>query len=410
MFKDDYRKKYDAVTPDPAFRRSLEERIEIMKTRRNLGWMPRTAVVVLAAMLALTTVGFASGAFRSIFGEMKSMFAGRPTVDYEHMEDISERGIHSQVVSFENGSQLEVKLEQSYYNGEQMALGWSAEPSGVNAEFFEKGDARAEKCEPVDGIADLEEHIGEENAAEFMRRAAADGWAAVAWTDCYLSDHVYLADIPAVMGDDGHEHAPDEALLYPEVDCRWNEDGVELLYAEYENPLPEAARNQDSLKLGRKASSQMCWLIVDGDQIFMGREPAERVEMVFEIHRSEEYAEKVYHVEHAFERFGAEFDLKLTPIRAEFSVQNQVSDEWKSVWAEYGGYLEAPLNLEADVIFDYEIRVDGAQVHVAEEAYEGVEGFSGWFLLPEGAQRVTFRPVYANSGAHADEDVTIELK
>ncbi|MBQ9952048.1 MAG: hypothetical protein IJO98_07910, partial [Clostridia bacterium] len=195
----------------------------------------------------------------------------------------------------------------------------------------------------------------------------------------------------------------------PEMDCRWNENGVELLYEEYETPLPEAARDQDRLKIGRKVSAQMCWLIVEGDQVYMGQKAAERAELVFEIRRSEAYSEKAYHSNAEFESFSAKFDLNLTPIKAEFSVKNQVSDEWKTIWGGYEGYLHVPLNLEDDVIFDYEIWVDGSRIHFEESSYEGVKGIEGWFLLPENAQQVAFRPVYANSGAHSDEDVIIKL-
>ena len=409
MFKEEYKKKFDSVAPDPAFRLRLEERIEDMKNNRNRKWMPRTAIVVIAAMLALTTAGFASGTFKSIFGSMKNVFVNEPAVDYEHMEEVSEKEIGSQIVNFKNGAQIEVKLEQSYYNGEQLALGWSACPLGENVEFLEKNDARVENSEPVDGIADLEKNIGTENAAEFWRRLEENGWAGVAWMDSYLSDHVYLAGNPKELGEDGYEHASDEALFYPESFAGWLENGVNLIYEEYETPLPEAAREQESLTIARKASAQMCWLVVDGEQVYAGREPAERVELTFEIHRSEDYDEKSYRAEETFERFSAEFELNLTPIKAEFGVKNRVSDEWKAIWDAYGGYLHVPLNLEADVVFDYEIWVDGTQVHFETEENKGVEGMCGWFMLPEGAQSVSFRPVYANSGAHADEDVTIQL-
>lgn len=411
MFKDDYKKKYDSIVPDPQFRRRLEERIEDMQNGKINRWMKRsaTAVIVLGTMLALTTVGFATGAFQSIFSGMMNAFVNGPTVDYEHMEIVSNKGIAAQVVNFENGAQMEVKLDQSYYNGEQLALGWSSRPIGVRAEFLEKDDARVANCESGQWTINLEEKIGAEATAEFMRRVAQDGWAGVAWMDCYLSDHVCLADIPKKMGEDGYEHAPEDALFYPETNYRWKSDDTELIYEEYETPLPEAARNQEQVRIARKVTSQMCWMIVDGDRVYLGSDEAERKELSFEIQRSETYSNRSYRVERSFDQFSAAFELNVTPIKAEFSVNNLVSDEWKAIWGSYGGYLHAPLNLEADIVFDYEIYVDGVNVEVDKRSYEGVEGMTGWFLLPADAQTVTFRPVYANSGAHADEDVEISL-
>lgn len=256
---------------------------------------------------------------------------------------------------------------------------------------------------------DLEEKLGAENAAEFERRFAADGWVGAAWYECYLGDQTYLAGFEKVVGDDGLEHAPDEALLIPETDCDWRQEGVMLSYDEFETPLPEAVQDKESLTIARKVFCQMCWLIADGDKVYTGRGDAEHIELTFEIARSEDYVEMVYVNDAQFPKHTAAIELTCTPIRAEFTVTNQVSDEWKAIWDGYGGYLHAPLNLAKDVIFDYEILVDGEQVYCDETTFKGVEGKSGFFLLPTDAKQVTFRPVYANTAAHTDEDVVIDL-
>jgi len=410
MFRDAYQKKYDSVTADPAFRQKLEGRIEEMQKKRKQGWMPRTAIVVLAAMVALTTVGFASGAFRSIFSGMTGLFENGPTADYAHMETAANTNVFAQTVTFESGVTAQVSLEQSYYNGRQLATGWSLAVDDAKVEFLDKGDERAAASEENVVAIDLEDKLGAEKAAEFLRRVEEEGWAGAVWYECYLGDSTYLADFAKVVGDDGLEHASDEALFLPETDADWQEGGMILCYDEFETPLPVAAQDKERLNIGRKVFCRQCWLIVDGDKVYTGMDSAEYIELSFEIERSEGYEETIYEIEAQFPNHSAKISLTRTPIRAEFIVDNQISDEWKAIWDEYDGYLHAPLNLEQDVVFDYEIWVDGEMVSCQTDRFRGAEGMSGWFVLPSDAKNVVFRPVYANSGVNSEDTAVIELK
>ncbi|MDO4370589.1 MAG: hypothetical protein Q4D43_04650, partial [Clostridia bacterium] len=40
---------------------------------------------------------------------------------------------------------------------------------------------------------------------------------------------------------------------------------------------------------------------------------------------------------------------------------------------------------------------------------DGIERLSGQFVIPDGASEIILRPVYANTGAHSDEDVVLEV-
>ena len=52
MFQDEYKAKFDAIPPDPEFRRQLEERIEEMKAPHvNKRKLSATTVAVLTALL-----------------------------------------------------------------------------------------------------------------------------------------------------------------------------------------------------------------------------------------------------------------------------------------------------------------------------------------------------------------------
>ncbi len=413
MFKDEYKKKYDAIAPDPAFRHRLEERIEDMKNIEKRRWMRRStaAVVVLAAMLALTTVGFATGAYRSVFAAVANIFQGDPVVDYEHMQQQAATDFEHQTVNFENGLQADVALEQSYYNGKQLALGWSMKAGESNVRFLEKDDPLTAQSEEVVWSIELDEKLGAENEAEFMRRGQQDGWAAVTWYDYWLNDQSYLADRPGeVDPSDGRIHPPKEAQLLPESDVSWQDaDGARISYQEIETPLPQAAQGKDSLWVARKVSCCQRWFIFDGEKTYSGSTEPQSVEVVFEIPRSEDYAEQTYQQQEKFPEFTADITLTRTPIKAEFEIVNHVSDEWKTAWAGYEGYLRVPLNLEYDLVFDYEILVDGKATDWESGEFNGTNGTKGWFLLPADAKQVTFRPVYANSGAHADEGMIINL-
>lgn len=411
MFKDEYKAKFDSVSPDPAFRRRLEERMENMRGRNRKSVAFRTAIVVLAAMLALTAVGFATGAFQSVFGRMKEFYAKSPSSDYEHMEQMANSSAEMQTVRFESDVEAKVGIAQSYYNGKQLALGWVYATDGTKGDFFDRADAPSNLGEDMADMVNIPDLIGVSNFEQFQTKLDADGWAGFEWFSCYPGDHVYLADAQKTIGADGYEHVSDDALFYPETSASWNEEGgLNVVYEEFETPLPGAAQDQDPLTIARKMYCQRCWVIADGDKVYTGREPAERIELTFGIVRSEDYAQTEYAAEAQFRNHTATIQLTRTPIRAEFSVKNVVSDEWKEIWSAYGGYLHAPLNLAEDLIFDYEILVDGKKVIFDTDSFEGVEGMNGWFLLPTDAKQVAFRPVYANTGANAAEDVVIDLK
>ena len=71
------------------------------------------------------------------------------------------------------------------------------------------------------------------------------------------------------------------------------------------------------------------------------------------------------------------------------------------------------MGLSEDAIFEYEIWVyDGVSISKLPCDCEGhgADDMFIRFVLPESAEKLILRPVYANSGAHEEEDVAIELK
>lgn len=410
MFEQDYREKFDAIVPDRRFRRQLEERIsEMNKGRKKVG-RPVCAAIVLAVMLMLTAAGLATGVFHSIFSRMQE----EETMDYAHMDAVSEKDLYSKKIRFDCGAEAEVRLEQSYYNGMQLALGWAVGDVVSRAEIIEGNDARAAQIERTEVYLDLSARVGEEMAKAFYERRNNEGWAGIAWYDVYLSDQVYLAGAPLDEGDDGRMHVAGSALFYPETTRTWEENGLRLSYEDYETPLPEDAQERQSVGIARKISAMPMWYIENEDGAFIGYGEAERIEISFEVPRSEDFQERTHTAERTYDCYSAEVTLSETPIKAELAVENKVCEEWEQIWDGYSGYLNVPLGLSEDVVFDYEVWTDDgsgpvkAQHH--NDKYSGVHGLSGWFSMPEGTKRVIFRPVYANTGTNEQNDIIIELE
>ena len=152
--------------PDPRFRtatlRALNQ-IRARNVRRGTSIPLRAALIAAALLLALTAIGFASGTFQSIFTYMTHAWTDGPTTDYAHLEETATRDVFRQSLNFANGARATVTLEQSYYNGEQLAMGWSLRPEGEFAWFFAQDDPRYTDLHP-----ELEEYVADDGQVDMI--------------------------------------------------------------------------------------------------------------------------------------------------------------------------------------------------------------------------------------------------
>ena len=281
MFREEYKARYDQVVPSDAFRRRLEERLY---HKRSPG--PVRLVAVLAALLlALAAVGAAAGVFDSLFGRMeRDGFAGMPDTDYSELERRSDRAMQTQNAKFEGGERAELSLEQSYYNGEQLMLGWTCR--ALDAPRFLEADApELSRLKPTSGTSEdgdyyvavnLEAQLDAQTFAEFQRRLKENGWAAVEWTDAYMGDGVWIEGVPSETENawTGETERFEDTRIGMASRRDWEDEGVMRVYEEAETPLPDAARNSDLLALMRKLYVQRRWYRVDETGEYFGEDDA----------------------------------------------------------------------------------------------------------------------------------------
>ena len=392
----------------------------------------RAALIAAALLLALTAIGFATGTFQSIFSHMSGAWAGGSGTDYVHMEEAAAQNVFTQTLDFPNGAQATVSLEQSYYNGEQLTLGWSLRPEGEFAWLYEKEDPAYADLHPEteefineDGhinmvyhgfSGDLSDLIGTELADEFHRRLREDGWAGVAWYDCYMGDGVSL---PGVSGEiyffDGSiQGTTEDAHLDLDEILHWKQSATHYAYQKC-GALPDAAQNLDALNVKTHAFARLRWYCEDSSGRYYGSTAADMLEVLADIPRSESFEAHSYSADMAFHAHTAHIDLRTTPIYTEFTVESTLPEEWVAVWRNPENFPDdkMPLEFPADVFYRYEFYAEIDGELQALPVYDWIDEYpfrgDGTFALPSGATALHVRPVYYNSGAHSDEDFVISL-
>ena len=423
MFREEYKARYDQVVPSDAFQRRLEERLAHKKRIRPV----RLVAVLAALLLALAAVGAAAGVFDSLFGRMeRDGFAGMPDTDYSELERRSDRAMQTQNAKFEGGERAELSLEQSYYNGEQLMLGWTCR--ALDAPRFLEVDApELSKLKPTSGTSEggdyyvavnLEAQLDAQTFAEFQRRLKENGWAAVEWTDAYMGDGVWIEGVPSETENawTGETERFEDTRIGMASRRDWEDEGVMRVYEEAETPLPDAARDGELLTLTRKLYVQRRWYRVDETGEYFGEDDAQSETLRFTVQRNDEYQDRSFSVHADRENYSVDFELTATPVNARLCVRQQSCAQWRAAYASCDGKLHWPLNLPEDLVYDYEIWSDDGdtQTMLCEElpldSCEGLlENAEGSFVLPENARSLIFRPIRANSGPDASEDVTLAL-
>ncbi|MCL2162788.1 MAG: hypothetical protein FWH55_00045 [Oscillospiraceae bacterium] len=206
-----------------------------------------SAILIAAALtfVLLTGVALATGAVQSIFRSMRDLvardaaigqFVGDDAEKYEKIDALSNKEEVTVTLSAMNNSQF--TLCQSYYDGEQLMLGYNFDALTVSAEFgFGPGHEKFDMLKPFEDkenhavpMLNLNELLSPDEYAQFMQTLAETGNAGVIFCELFLGDHITLAD--------GMDMGPN--YVNYQLD-----NGVYFEFLE----LPEEARNQDELSI-----------------------------------------------------------------------------------------------------------------------------------------------------------------
>ncbi len=369
---------------------ALEERI--MKGRAKKVKRKLTIALTAALVLLLAAgIAYATGVFTSIFGGMKGMYANGNDEKYEAMDGLSNAGSTSEALTVAPGVTLSVK--QTYYDGEQLALGYAVEGVAAADMTFSPGHPEFEEFREAvmggEGAAavSFNELLSDEECALFEKKLNETGAAGFICQSVYLGDGVSLAD--------GTEMT---SFINTAV-----EGGT---YIEFETPLPDAARNKDSLSLALNVRSQKLYYYRDATGSYVMTGPVQTQDVAVEVPRSTDRV-NWYQGSYACETYSAAARLLVTPVNARATIEMKIPAEWTVPWNSMDELAESG----ADILVDYVLVVDGTPLEgdLSEESEDGGRALSLEFELPsDDAAAFSLRPVYAVSGEHADEDIILK--
>lgn len=418
MFQSAYKAKFDAIPPDPEFRRQLEERIEDMKApHMNKRKLPAAAAAIVIALLVLTTGALAaSGTLGSVFNKIdKDLIYAEghaPEINFGKLADMLETPVQSQTVTLENGSTVTVNLEEAYYTGTEYALGWAIQNDRTQMHFHEKedcsfiGTGRAVKAMPV--------WVTDEAKAEFERRFAADGFACVSYAIARPEMELYSPDAAEEITTINDERGEYSAMVINVIDTMmdmWEEGNVVYLMDNGIYGVPPSLEGKDSLTATRFIYGWSYYYYQDETGGYVVTSKIQYFPVTFTVSRSGDINTAAGTFTAEFPKHTADITISMSPAQIDIKIDNHVDDSWFDIYRQNGApYLggDEPMNLSEDIIVWYDTLIDGQKI---EGGWHSAGPFGGeyYFAPPEGAATLTICPVYANTLQHMDEAITIDL-
>ena len=419
MFRNEYRRKYDGIAPDPAFRRQLEERMDEMK---NPGYIRKRKLTIalaaaLVALLALTTGALATGALQSIFTKYLTEDQSQPEFDFAAIDGHSDLTPVCQTVYFLPEVSAEMRLEQSYYNGEQLALGLSLRPTqklyALNEATFPVGETEMLRT------YSFPKWLSEAEQTALQQTFEDKGWAGVAWLDCRLDEGCIL---PGAVDSHSFETSPEACVVgmmrqpnLAHILCdhvaHWTDDGTKYRFVSYDSMLPKMALGQQRLLFAQTAVGTVHYFTIDTTGYHIGQITDIYASAPFTVGQTDSYLENRYSASAIFPGHTADIELKTTPIQAVLTIRSHVSDLWSTQWLEYNDTEPLdPTRFSEDQLINYALLFDGKDEQTLNAHPGQLEEIMQFIAIPLGTKTLTIRPVYAHSGAHPDEDVAIHLQ
>ncbi|NLV58306.1 MAG: DUF4179 domain-containing protein [Clostridiales bacterium] len=399
--KDRYKRAFQGVTPDPTLFVRTEEQV-LGATHHSNYKRPAMRTVLIAATLMLSllaTVAFATGWAQSIFASLVG--SGGVGTDFEKLDELAQQQVgQNSTVFAKDASLFDFEVSQAYYDGEQLMLGtaWRDASTVVDLSFGPDSEHFADLKPLQDSelaSSSPEGKVSGEAWEAFQRTYKEKGAAGIVYYICYPGDGVYLGDeqIPPWIGDGGTL-----------------EDGRTWAYTEYEVPLPEAARDKESLTLTALLYRAPVYYYQTGEGAgqrlqYIGER--EKVDFTFTVLNN--HAQSRTLTESAtFLEYGVEASINLTAVQAQVHIYMEIPTEWKGAIKsdEFGESTASGV----DYVLTYNAYVDGT----AQKLWiSGVDkesfGIDGTLTVPDGAKQISLRPVYSLSGEHAAEEILFKL-
>lgn len=397
--RESLREVIDRELADVAMRPELIEKIENKTIHRGGKTQMKRKIslslaVALAALAVMVGVAFATGVAQSIIQGMKILYDGEDESKYEAIDEIAQSPMSTRALpEVEDGRLM---LHQSYYDGEQIILSYSL--TGNNrADFgFGPGHEKFSELQPTDGLMiDFERELTPEDYQTMQSKLASEGRVGFIVKDMYVGDHLRLAD-----GTD-----------LPERNDIQIEHGY--YYAQLAQPLPEAARNVESLDIAFRVKQSTTYYYRDQTGEYYLFEPVRNDDIVFTVPRSTEeiawydggYSDSVYE---------AQAEVKVSPINVWVKIAMTVPEIWDLDWNSIDELRAQGI----DYLYDYQLVADGEvyPIHLQEDWTDSTEAsthvtYQGECAVAlEDVKNLSLRPVYALRGEAEEEEISLIIR
>ena len=356
-------------------RMSREDRARVLERARKEEERMRKKIST-GLMVALALTALLAGTALAAAGGIFEFFAGRDAgIGLEPLEqNLAGAAVATGQTLLQD--EVELTVEESYYDGETLYLSWSI-----------GGQTRTE--EPWTPDASQLEAM-EATQAEYLDVELSPG-TGVLVTTVSEGDGLDLADgtyINPSMGD--------SSVL---------EDGTRVNWMRYETPLPETARQQQSLDLVMTLYRTQTAYYMDADgAAYITSLSHEREELPFRIECTDATAQATASA--SFENYTAECTITAGILNNVAVHANVVLTGMPAEW------YDAVVSMEdaADAVYSYRLYIDGEMCQKFDAWLDGdATRLELWFgfiqpPLPETDENTfTLVPVYTQSGEHPDE-------
>lgn len=354
----------------------------------------RPAAVFLAALVALlliTGAAFATGVAQSIFAALAGRCGPEDDARYAQMDQLSTK--QKQAYSLAGLADAMLTLEQSYYDGAQLALAFTLEQAmtadltfGPEHPMFE----RLESTRSEDGLSamtiDLKQHLTEAEYLTFYRTLKDTGSAGAIYYQAWVGDDVFLRDGSELMPADSDVLTGGHA------------------YRRYDLPL--AAQNQKALDVSLVFHAAPTYYYEDAEGAYWasGGEVTQRVSV--HVERNTEQT-VVRQVPVSGPDYRGQAQVTCSPIGVSYTLLVRLPDRWIEDWCD-------ELSGKEDRILDFQM-VNGEQTIeqtlLSESLYDGnqMELAGRCAADTTGASEIRLRPVYRHSGPRPEEDIVVPL-
>ncbi len=376
---------------DMLLQRLIREEETVTKKKLSLA-------MVMAMILALTLIGVALAAGFGVFGQLAVSQYNKDKL--EKLDALSESYKKSVVLKTEGEfPETTFTLDQGYYDGESLYVSYLVSGKHNVGKLLpgKPGDAALKAFDdhgnPEDIAMGLKPVLGDAFWEQVEAKVKKDGYAYFQVFSQYLGDGAWLDK--------------DNYINPSEGDYALQKEGGYIGFTEFERPLPEAARNQDSIDLYMLIYRGTTTYYLTKDKALAKGERTTS-ELPMHILRTSQ-APQILTGTGQFAGYSADIRAKVSPVDIKVDIRlSNLRQDQRAAWDDAD---MDKVDETMDVLRSYQLYADGKpcrhnayQASITDDVLQIAMGFP----KPESFEELTIIPVYSQSDEHPDETITLK--